>query len=54
MGDEVKGLDEQIHGDGGIQTEGFIRHDAYIWQMLGEVIGYQGNEGIGSHQDGHL
>ena len=54
MCDEANGLNEQIDGNGGIQTEGFIRDNAYIGHMFGEIVGNLRDKGIFPHKDGHL
>ena len=54
MGDEMKGLNEQVDGYGGIQTEGFVGNDADIGQMFGEIVGNQRDIGVHPHKDGYF
>ena len=52
--DETQRMDDDVDWLRGIQPEGFVADDAYLWTVLGKEVGYNGYITVGTHEDSHL
>ena len=50
----MEGLNHEAHGARCIQAECLVAHDAYLGQVLEEILGDEGNMEIVSHKDGDI
>ena len=52
--EEPHGADEQTDGVGGVETEGLVGDDGHLGHLLHEILGDEGDDAIGAHEDGYL
>ena len=54
MDEQAHGVDHQADGAGGIEPEGLVADDGHLGHLLHEILGDEGDDGIGAHEDGNL
>ena len=54
MDEEPHGPDQEADGIGGVEAEGFVGDDGHLRHLLHEVVGDEGDIGIGAHEDGDI
>ena len=52
--EQAHGVDEQTDGIGGIEAEGLVGDDGHLRHLFHEILGDEGDDGIGTNEDGHL
>ena len=52
--EQAHGVDEQTDGIGGIEAESLVRDDGHLGHLFHEILGDEGDDGIGTDEDGHL
>ena len=54
MDEQAHGVDEQTDGVGGIEAESLVGDDGHLGHLFHEILGDEGDDGIGTDKDGHL
>ena len=52
--EQAHGVDEQTDGIGGIESECLVGNDSHLGHLFHEILGDEGDDGIGTDEDGHL